>query len=139
MSTLTTGTSVKNKAQLYLSVVCLIVLFDVAASFASRWLRFDYTSLAWVSLCLYAVCGYLGFAYRRLLGGALAGLMAGVADSTIGWALSAAIQPYMRVEQHRPTIVLVSITIVIVSLEGAFFGFIGALVRWSISRLQEKS
>jgi hypothetical protein len=67
--------------------------FDVAASFASRALKFDYTHLAWVSRFLYAVAGYFGFGYFRLAGALLAGLVAGVADATIGWALSAAIGP----------------------------------------------
>lgn len=82
----------------------MIVFFDVATALASKWLHFDYTRLIWASFCLYAVCGYLGFAYRHLLGGALAGLMAGLTDSTIGWALSTAIRPYTRVAPPRPTI-----------------------------------
>jgi hypothetical protein len=129
----------KTKARLYLSIICVIIVFDVAASLASRSLRFDYTRLAWASYCLYAASGYLGFGYRRFQGGILAGLMAGAADSTVGWALSAAIRPYVPFDQPHLTVGLISVTVVIVTLGGAFFGFVGALVRWSISRLQNRS
>src|SRR5262249_48371122 len=103
----------------------------------SRVFKFDYSSLAWGSRAVYVLCGYLGFEYRHLMGGALAGLMAGVTDSTLGWALSAAVGPYMKTPQPHLTVPLVSIVIVIVTLEAGFFGFVGALFRWPVSHLQK--
>ena len=123
----------KNKTQLFISVASAILVFDVVGSFASRLLRFDYGSLMWVTFCLYIVCGYLGFQYRQMLGGFLAGLMAGVADSTAGWALSAGIHPYMRGPQARPTVFMVSVVIIFVTLVAGFFGFVGALIAKGIS------
>jgi hypothetical protein len=128
----------KNKTQLFISVASAIVVFDVVASFASRLLHFDYGSLVWVTFCLYMVCGYMGFQYRQLLGGFLAGLMAGLADSTAGWALSVAIHPYIQPSQTRPTVFTVSATIVFVSLVAGFFGFAGAMIAKGISRMRAK-
>jgi hypothetical protein len=126
----------KNKTQLFVSVSGAIVVFDVAGSFASRLLHFDYGSLMWLTFCLYMACGYLGFQYRQILNGFLAGLVAGVADSTAGWALSAAIHPYMRYPQPRPTIFTVSVTIIFVTLVGGFFGFTGAVIAKGLSLMR---
>jgi hypothetical protein len=128
----------KNKTQLFISIASTIVVFDVAGSFASRLLHFDYGSLMSVTVCVYMVCGYLGFQYREILGGFLAGLIAGLADSTAGWALSAAIHPYMQYPQPRPTIFTVSLTIVFVTLVGGFFGFTGAVIAKGISLVREE-
>jgi hypothetical protein len=126
----------KNKTQLFVSVASTIIVFDVVASFASRLLHFDYDRLMWVTFCLYMVCGYLGFQYRQLLGGFLAGLMAGLADSTAGWALSVAIHPYIQHSQPRLTVFTVSVAIVVVTLVGGFFGFTGALIAKGIRLLR---
>jgi hypothetical protein len=128
----------KLEKRFYLVVVCVIVLFDLAGSFASRALRFDYTHLAWVSRFLYAVAGYFGFADFRLAGALLAGLVAGVADGTIGWAVSAAIGPHLPVIPPPFTFGLIAIVIVIVSLQAAFFGLMGGLCRLLLNRLQKR-
>lgn len=129
----------KREIRFYLAVVCAVVFFDVAASFASRALKFDYTHLVWVSRFLYAAAGFFGFVYVRLAGALLAGLVAGVADATIGWALSAAIGPYLTIKQPPFTYGLVVIVIIIVALQGAFFGFIGGLFRLLLCKLQGRS
>lgn len=126
----------KNKTELFISVASAVIVFDVAGSFGSRLLHFDYGSLMWVTFCLYMICGYLGFQYRQMLGGFLAGLVGGLADSTAGWALSAAIHPYLRYPQPRPTIFTVSVTIIFVTLVGGFFGFTGAVIVKGISLMR---
>ncbi|MGE5323280.1 MAG: hypothetical protein ACM3SW_10475 [Actinomycetota bacterium] len=127
----------KSKVRLYLTVACLIVLFDLAGSLASRVLHFDYGSLTVGSLFLYGVSGYMAFRYHRIVGGLLAGLMAGFCDSTVGWALSTAIHPYMRYPAPRLTVFVVSVTVVFVTLVGGFFGFTGAVIAKGITLLQE--
>ena len=127
----------RTKKRLFLTVACLIVLFDLAGSVASRLLHFDYSQLAAASFCLYGVCGYLGFKYQRIVGGFLAGLMAGLCDSTLGWALSRAIQPYVRYPQPRLTVFVVSVTVLVVTLSGGFFGLTGAVIANGIRLLQE--
>lgn len=129
----------KSRWQLFLLVASIIVGFDVLGSFASRLLHFDYGSLMWVTFCLYGLCGYLGFRCGLLLDGFLAGLMAGLADSTVGWALSAVIHPYMREPQTRPTIVMISVVVVIVTLVGGCFGFTGALIAKGISLIAKRT
>jgi hypothetical protein len=128
----------KRETRFYLVIACAIVLFDVASSFASRALKFDYTHLAWVSRFLYALAGYFGFGYVRIAGALLAGLVAGVADATIGWAVSVAIGPYVPLTQPPFTFGLIAVTIVIVSLQGAFFGFIGGLFRLLLGRVERR-
>jgi len=116
----------------------MIVFIDVGGSVASRVLHFDYTSLVWVSWSVYAFIGYRGFSFGRLIGGAVAGLVAGVADGTIGWLLSTAIKPQISSGQHELTALSVCVVVVTVALLGAFLGFLGALMRLPFEN-QEKS
>jgi hypothetical protein len=120
------------KPQFYLTVAGVIILFDVVASFASRGLRFDYAFLSWVTLCLYFVSGYFGYKFHGLLGGALAGLVAGLADSTVGWTLSSVVGAYVPSEGYRPTPLFIAAVVIIVTLKATFFGLVGALLGWFI-------
>jgi hypothetical protein len=63
-------------------------------------------------------------------------MVAGLADATIGWAISSAIGPYISVGHHQLTLLSIFIVIVIVTIHGAFFGFLGALVRLPFSTRQ---
>ncbi len=119
----------KNKALFYVTVFCVIVVFDLIASLASRSLAFDYTKLAPLSLLLYCAAGYFGCKYHGFIGGVMAGLAAGVADSTAGWALSSAIGSY--VPQARPphTLLKVLLVVAVVSLTGVILGSVGAALR----------
>src|SRR5229473_2751041 len=110
----------KSETRFYICIACLIILFDVAGSLASRWFHFDYANLRWLFRCLYAGCGYFGFAYRRLLGGILAGLVAGLTDATVGWLVLVAIGPYLPFAQPHPSVALIVTVVVGVSLYGAF-------------------
>jgi hypothetical protein len=115
-----------NRTQFYLAVASAIILFDVIASLTSRALEFDYTSLAWVSWCLYIASGYFGYKFHGLLGGVAAGSVAGAADSTAGWMLSSAIGPYIPFKQPDYNPVIVAVVVTVVTLKATFFGFIGA-------------
>jgi hypothetical protein len=119
----------KKKAQFYLTVFCVIVAFDLVASLASRSLIFDYTKLVPLSWLLYCAAGYFGCKYYGFLRGVVAGLTAGVADSTAGWALSSAIGPY--VPQARPphTFLTVLLVMAVVSITGVILGSVGAVLR----------
>ena len=117
-----------NKIQFYLAVAGVIILFDVVASLVSKTLSFDYTSLVWVSWCLYIASGYLGYKFHGLLGGVLAGLVAGFADATTGWMLSSAIGAYVPFEQPVYSPLLIAGVVIIVSLTGTVFGVVGALL-----------
>ena len=115
------------KAKLFLTVAGAVILFDALASLASRSLSFNYANLVWVSLCLYLASGYFGCKYHDFLSGILAGSIAGLSDSTIGWALSAAIGPDTT-SHPRPAPLSILIVIVIVTTTGTLFGLLGALL-----------
>ena len=117
-----------NKTQFYLTVAVGIVLFDVVASLASKTLSFDYTGLVWVSRCLYITSGYFGYKVYGFWGGVLAGLVAGLADSTAGWMLSSAIGPYIPYAQPVYSPLLIMVVVLTVSLKGTLFGCVGALL-----------
>ena len=129
----------KAETRFYLVLVASIVLFDVTGSLASRMLKFDYTALVWPSRFLYLLAGYFGFSYIRLVGGVLAGLVAGIADATIGWALSAAIRPYLPFAQPPLSVRTIMFVVVFVSLQAAFFGFVGGLLSLLVRRFRKRS
>jgi len=118
----------KKRIQFYLIVVFVIVMFDAVASAVSRTLIFDYTKMAWFSYMLYVAAGYLGCKSFDIAGGILAGLIAGLADSTIGWLLSSVIGPFIPFAQPRYTPLLISVVIITVSIGGALLGLVGALL-----------
>jgi hypothetical protein len=122
------------KARFYLSVFCAITLFDVVASCASKLMMFDYTNLVPLSWLLYFAAGYFGCKYHGFLGGVLAGLVAGVADSTAGWVASSAIGPYVPVVRSQHTFLAVAFVVAVVSITGIIFGSIGAALRMLIGR-----
>lgn len=117
-----------NKTRFYLAVAGGIVLFDVVASLASKALGFDYTSLVWVSWCLYIASGYFGCKRYGFPWGVLAGAVAGLADSTAGWALSSAIGPHIPFAQAVYSPLLITVVVITVTLKGTLSGFVGALL-----------
>jgi hypothetical protein len=119
----------KNKALCYLTVFCIIVLFDVVASLASRSLAFDYTKLAPLTWLLYCAAGYLGCKYHGFLGGVVAVLTAGVANSTAGWALSSAVGPYVPQTQSPHSLLTVLLVVAVVSITGVVLRAVGAALR----------
>jgi len=128
----------KSKAQLFILVASLILVFDLLGCIASRLLHFSYTYLQMGSSALYTLSGYLGFRYRReLVGGLQAGLIAGLTDSTAGWALSAAILSQLGSPEPRPTIFLISIVVPLVTLVGGLCGLAGAAVAKGISLMEK--
>lgn len=111
----------------YLAVILAIALFDVIGSLASRIFLFDYTKLIFASWCFYFIAGFVGCKRLGFVGGIISGLAAGFGNATLGWFLSTAIGPYLpNRPQQEYGIVIVGITIVIVSMLGTFFGFLGA-------------
>lgn len=109
-------------------VVITIVIFDVIASFASKIMEFEYTSLAWVSLFLYTFAGFFGCKYFNFSTGVIAGLIAGFTDSTLGWALSSIIKPHLSLDQTPYTFSIIAEIIITVSITGIIFGLIGSAI-----------
>jgi hypothetical protein len=124
----------KKRILFYLIVAGVIVLFDLVASVISRRLEFDYTKLAWVSWGLYFAAGYFGCRYFDLISGVVAGLVAGLSDSTLGWAVSSAVGAYIPFTQPEYSPLLVLIVIIIISVKSTFLGLLGALLGTAIKR-----
>ena len=124
----------RNKFLYFRVVASTIVIFDVIVSFASKILEFDYTTFAWVSLFLYAAAGFFGCKFFNFPTGVIAGLVAGFVDSTLGWAISSFIKPYISFEQIPYTFPIIVEVIITVSLTGALFGFIGSFIGYIIKR-----
>lgn len=123
----------KRHLQFYLTVIIIVALFDVVASFASRIFLFDYTKLFWVSWCINFMAGFVGYKRLGFVGGVVAGFAAGFGDATLGWFLSMAISPYIRHPPQQFGILIIIITVVMVSTLGIFFGLIGAIVSKLVS------
>ena len=124
----------KKRIQFGLIIIAAIVLFDALASLLSRTLQIDYAKLFWFSFLLYLAAGYFGCKYFDFLTGLGGGFVAGLTDSTVGWFVSSAIGPYTSAAQQEYGLVIILFTVIIVSVLGAFFGLIGALVRKIIGR-----
>jgi hypothetical protein len=125
----------KKRIQFGLIVVGVIVLFDALASVLSRTLQIDYAKLFWLSFLLYLAPGYFGCKCFDFLTGLGGGFFAGLTDSTVGWFVSSAIGPYISTAQQQYGAVVIVFTVITVSVLGAFFGLIGALVCKIIGRV----
>jgi hypothetical protein len=72
----------------------VVVLFDVVAAVISGPVGFRYEDIFWVSLAIYAAVGFLaGRQLGSVRGSARSSALVGLADGTIGWAASDAIEP----------------------------------------------
>jgi hypothetical protein len=125
---------IQKRLQLFLIVAAFIILFDAVTAAASRALTLDYTSFGWASYFFYAAAGYFGHKNFDLPTGVAAGFVAGLADSTIGWYLSSLIGPFIPFAQPHYTPLLITVTIILVTLTGAFFGLLGSLLFKFVSK-----
>jgi hypothetical protein len=106
-----------------------IVLFDAAASIASKQVGFPYTNAAVGSYILYAIGGFLAARQADIGFAAQLGAVLGLVDATLGWAVSSAIGPNVP---SMPSItiatwVFVAIVVVLTSMVCALLG--GAIGR----------
>ena len=108
-----------------------VVLFDVAASFVSRWQGFDYGWAVIGSWLMYTGLGFAVVRAERSASGLRAGGVIGLVDATCGWGLSWVIGPG-QVDGASPGMVVV--TVALVTLSAAILGAVGAfLARWVLS------
>jgi hypothetical protein len=101
-----------------------VIVFDAIASLASLALGFPYTYAAFGSAVLYIAFSFFaarkfGFWAAVLLGAAM-----GIADATIGWAVSWVIGPG-RLAAGTPTLSVWLYTATFVVVLGAIYGLIG--------------
>jgi len=65
-----------------------VVVFDAIASLASLAIGFNYEYSAFGSLVLYGAFGYWASRVRTILFALIAGALMGLADASLGWAVS---------------------------------------------------
>ena len=81
-------------ARVILLAAATVLVFDAVVATGSRIFGFAYASAVVGSYLIYLGAGYFGARAGRGIGaGILAAAAAGLADSTLGWLLSAAIGP----------------------------------------------
>lgn len=110
--------------------IIFIVCFDAIASYASNRLELPYTWLWPISICIYAVFGYLATNMSKLkISGAIIGALLGLTDTTIGWKISIWLNAFSPDRQVEPnTTATWIVTIIIGTLFASLIGFLGGLL-----------
>ena len=80
-------------AILLLAVAAFVVIYDIAASLASRSLGFNYAHASIGSLIVYAGSGAIAAKVAAFEQALLVGAVAGITDATLGWWISWKIGP----------------------------------------------
>lgn len=110
--------------------IIFILSFDAVASFASNRLEFSYTWLWPISLCIYAVFGFLATNKSKLKkSGAIIGAILGLTDTTLGWQISIWLNAFSADKNIEPkTATTWIVTIIIGTFFAALIGFVGGLL-----------
>jgi len=109
-------------------VVLVIIVFDTVAALVSRRFQIDYSSLSLLSNLINIALGCWGASQHGLKFGVLFGTLAGFVDSTIGWLISAQIEPFYIDTRTTITFTSALMVIVIVTAQGAVCGAVGAII-----------
>jgi len=111
-----------------------ILLFDTLGSLASKRFGFAYTSLTIGSMLIYAATGYFAGRTAPLATAALAAILVGVVEATLGWAISWKIGPGRTPSGLLTPADVVTALLFVVFLAGAC----GAAGAWLGSTLRAK-
>lgn len=92
-----------------------VVVLDVTAAIASRMLDFPYTWAAWGSYLVYGTTGYFVGRQFSVARAAIAGVVLGLVDATLGWAAASALKAnYTPIPELTPIMwLLIAINVVI--------------------------
>ena len=101
-------------ARIILTFVVVVVLFDALGAAASRALHFEYGALSVGSWLIYAAAGFFGAERGKWGPGLLTGAVTGLADATLGWAVSWAIGPGRPAGGWQPGLLAIAAVSVIV-------------------------
>ncbi len=119
-----------------LLVAFVMVAYDAVASGVSRVAGIEYRYFMFGSLLL---CGLIGFfvSWRTsFVWGIVAGFVAGLAESTLGWAVSLWIGPTTAIAQETITTDLILFTIFVVTMSSMFFAAVGSSIAALAKRLR---
>lgn len=104
-----------------------IVVFDAAASIASRMMDFSYASASFASYLLYAIVGFRVGRQFPLGRAAIAGSVLGVVDASLGWATAIALRANAP-PTPRLTPALWVIVAITVAITAAVCGLVGGAI-----------
>ena len=105
----------------------VVLLFDATAAIASRLLDFPYTSAAWGSYVVYGTTGYFVGRQFSVARSALAGIVLGLVDATLGWAASSALRANVPATAEL-TPAMWAVIAITVMITGAICASIGGAV-----------
>lgn len=107
-----------------------VLLFDIAASLASKGLGFPYAYASIGSVFIYALVGYFTFRRCGLVRAVGAAVLIEIVDATLGWYISWQIGPgALPADQLTPPIIATTIMTVLI------FAAICALIGSAIARV----
>ena len=111
--------------------IIAVIGFDFLASFASRTFGFPYAAASIGSYCLYFAIGFAaarGAASSAIQNAAAAGAFAGLADASIGWAVSWVVGPGRLPAGERLTVTAWLVTAILVTFLAASIAALGGLL-----------
>jgi hypothetical protein len=107
------------------------IAFDAIWATTARAKGYAYSKGMWVSFIIYMLAGFVAAQTGNFINGVISGAGVAFIEATIGWWVSWLIGPGRLPDtiskDARPRAIFNAI--VIVTLTGAFFGFLGALVK----------
>ncbi len=101
----------------------VVLVLDTLGALAAQRLGFRYTELATVSLLIYFTVGWTLYPNHSIALAAVAGMVVGLVDSTLGWAISWKIGPGKPQDASRNKILTAVVT---VPMLAAFFSAFAA-------------
>ena len=105
-----------------------VVLYDAVFSLASRTLGFDYSNASVGSYLIYGITGFFAARVLGWKGAALAGVVLGLVDATIGWGVSWLIGPGRLAENATFTPWMWPVIALTVCATAVIFALAGALL-----------
>jgi len=102
-----------------------VLVFDTAASFASKGLGFPYAYASIGSVLIYAMVGYFSYRHWGLVRAVGAAVLVELVDATLGWFISWQIGPG-ALPTNQATPLVIATTIVTVLIFAAVCALIGS-------------
>jgi len=127
----------KSLLKLLVAVSVVMVVYDAAASAVSRFAGIEYSYFMFGSLLLCVLAGFYVGWQTSFVWGIAAGFVAGLAESTLGWAVSNSIGPTTAVAQQNITTDLILFTIFVVTMSSMFFAAVGSGIAAVTKRLSQ--
>lgn len=120
----------------FILVAFVMVIYDAAASAVSRFAGLEYSYFMFGSLLLCVLVGFFVSWRTSFVWGIAAGFVAGLAESTLGWAVSLWVGPTTAIAQEAITTDLILFTIFVVTMSSMFFAAVGSSIAALAKRLR---